>query len=435
MNPDRRCDGMSRRQILVAGALSPLGVTLASSLRHAAAQGARRDTRCLLIWLDGGPSHMDTFDPKPEAPVEVRGPFGVVESSVPGVRICEHLPLVARQMHRMTLVRSLTHEFGNHPTGSQYLLTGNRPSPALEHPSMGSVLASLTSAGSALPPYIAIPDAVAAAGPGFLSSAFAPFAPGDDPSRPGFKVRDLSPHIAVTAARLRDRRELLRDLDEKAGRVDSGVATEGRDQHFAQALRLMTSPEARAAFDLGREAPAVRERYGRSRIGASCLLGRRLLEAGSRFVTVIDNGWDHHQQLARVLPDAQFPGSGKLPSLDRAVSALVTDLADRGQLDRTLVVLMGEFGRTPKLNSQGGRDHWPRAGFVLLAGGGTPAGVVIGATDTHGEAPVADAASPEDLAFTVLSLLGVDPKAALRTPDGRPVPSVNGGRMLPGIKI
>jgi uncharacterized protein (DUF1501 family) len=226
---------------------------------------------------------------------------------------------------------------------------------------------------------------------------------------------------------------MLRTLDDFSRHVERGPATAARDAHYEQAYRLMTSPGAKGAFDLAAESDAARERYGRSRVGASCLMARRLVEAGARFVTVVDDGWDMHSQIFRAMPDARFPGSGKLPALDRAYSTLLGDLRERGLLDDTLVVLMGEFGRTPKINSSAGRDHWPRAGFACLAGGGVRGGQAIGATDAYGEGPVDVPVRPEDLAHSILRLLGVDPAAEVVTPGGRPVKIMDRGRPIPGL--
>jgi uncharacterized protein (DUF1501 family) len=219
-------------------------------------------------------------------------------------------------------------------------------------------------------------------------------------------------------------------MDEFSRQVEGNPVTANRDAFYEQAYRLLASTEAKAAFDLSLESVPARERYGGSRIGTGCLLARRLIEAGSRFVTVVDSGWDTHQQIFRELPDSRFPGSGKLPNLDRAYSALLTDLRERGLLESTLVLLLGEIGRTPKINAQGGRDHWPRAGFVCLAGGGVRGGQVIGATDAFGESPVERPVHPPDLAYSVLRLLGVDPTRELITPSGRPVKILNEGSFI-----
>jgi uncharacterized protein (DUF1501 family) len=223
---------------------------------------------------------------------------------------------------------------------------------------------------------------------------------------------------------------MLLKMDGFSRHVEENVAIRNRDAFYEQAYRLLAAPEAKAAFDLAREPASVRERYGGSRVGTGCLLARRLVEAGARFVTVVDTGWDTHQQIFRELPDSRFPGSGKLPNLDRAYAALLGDLHERGLLESTLVVLMGEFGRTPKLNALGGRDHWPRAGSVCLAGGGIKGGQVIGATNSFGEVPLERPISPPDLAFTILKLLGVDPDKELTTPSGRPVKILSEGRFI-----
>lgn len=426
---------MARRDFLHLGVLSAFGLSVAGSLRLQAAQPAKQTaTSCILVWLDGGPSHLDMFDPKPDAPVEVRGDFKAIGTAVDGVRVCEHLPRTAAMMGDVALVRSLTHELGNHDTGSHYMLTGHRQTPAVEYPSLGSIVARERSGeGGVMPPYVAAPQAVRAAGAGYLPGAYSPFAIGGDVSRAGYRVKDLEPPEGVSFQRQERRRSMLEALDDFSREVEKGPATAGRDAFYEQAYRLMTSKEAKGAFDLSKEPDAVRERYGRSRVGSSCLLARRLVEAGTRFVTVVDDGWDTHNQIFKALPDALFPGSGKLPALDRAYAALLTDLKERGLLGRTLVVLMGEFGRTPKLNSLGGRDHWPRAGSVLLAGGGVRGGQVIGATDAHGEAPVDAPVSPADLAFSTLKLLGIDPARATAGPGGRPVRIIDGGQMIGGL--
>jgi hypothetical protein len=428
-----RCDGLRRRDFLHLGAVSAMGLSLADLFRfsaNASTSTPAKSKSCILIWLDGGPSHLETFDLKPDAPIEVRGEFKEIPTAVPGIRICEHLPQTAQVMGEVALIRSLTHELGNHDTGSHYLLTGHRPTPAIPYPSLGSVIAKETGFERALPPYVAIPDAVNFAKAGYLPGAYAPFAIGGDPSKPDYKVRDLDAPESISFSRIERRRTMQQQLDDFAWHVEENAATQSRDAYYEQAYRLLTSTEAKSAFDLGREAPQVRNRYGRRRIGTSCLLARRLVEAGSRFVTVVDNGWDMHQQIFKAMPDAQFPGSGKLPSLDQAYAALITDLKERGLLDSTLVILMGEFGRTPKLNSAAGRDHWPRAGFVLLAGGGVRGGQVIGATDAYGEVPAERPVRPEDLAQSILRLLGVDPEKEYHTPGGRPLKILGEGSFI-----
>jgi hypothetical protein len=441
-----RCDGVTRRDALKLGLLTGFGLTLTDLLRlqSASADTPSPNTRtpvtnhqspttnlsCILLWLDGGPSHLDTFDPKPDAPAEIRGDFKAISTNVDGIQICEHLLRTAQVMNHVALIRSLTHELGNHDTGSHFLLTGHRPTPVLEYPGLGSIVAKETGLGRSLPPYIAIPEPVAAAKAGYLSAAYDPYAVGPDPSC----VRDLQRPEGVWFDRIERRRDFVKRLDDFSRHVEENATTRSRDSFYEQAYRLLTSPEAKAAFDLSKEPAVLRERYGHSRIGTSCLLARRLVEAGARFVTVTDTGWDTHNQIFKALPDALFPGSGKLPALDRAYAALLTDLHQRGMLATTLVVMMGEFGRTPKINALGGRDHWPRAGFACLAGGGVRGGQVIGATDAHGESPAERPIRPEDLTFSLLTLLGVNPHKEYQTSDGRPIKILSEGDMIAGLR-
>lgn len=432
-NPDKRCDGITRRDFLHLGFLTALGVSSADLLRLEAALPAnkKKATSCILIWLDGGPSHLDTFDPKPDAPREVRSQFNTVPTTIPGVHLCEHLPLTAKCMNEIALIRSLTHELGNHDTGARFMLTGHKPNPAMEFPSLGSLVAKELGSGTALPPYLAIPnDSVGgdsgAARSGYLQGAWSAFNVGENPA----KVRDLHAPEGISFSREQNRREALLKMDEFNRTVESSNLLIKRDAFYEQAYRLISSPEAKSAFNIDREAQKTIDRYGRSKIGSGCLLARRLVEAGARFATVVDTGWDTHNQIFRELPDSRFPGSGKLPNLDRAYSALLSDLKQRGLLESTLVVLMGEFGRTPKLNAQGGRDHWPRAGFVCMAGGGVKGGQVIGATNEFGELPAARPVTPPDVAWSILQLLGIDPMKELRTPTGRPMRILNEGAFI-----
>ena len=433
-NSTVRCDDVLRRDFLQLGMLSALGMSVTDLLRwQALAAPAKRDISCILIWLDGGPSHLDTFDPKPNAPKEVRGPFGVIPTALPGVRISEHLPLTAKAMGEIALVRSLTHELGNHNTGRHYLMTGHRPTPVVAYPSLGSVLAKETGFKRQLPPYVIVPQPVEYSQAGYLPGAYGPFSVGGDPSKPDFRVRDLNAPEGVNITAEARRRDVLRRLDEFSRELEQSPVTEARDAFYEQAYRLLGSPAAKAAFDLKKEPGPLRNRYGRKLIGQGCLLARRLVESGARFVTVVDRGWDTHQDIARNLPDARFRGSGKLPALDRAYSTLLADLRERGLLESTLVVLMGEFGRTPKINNRAGRDHWPRAGFVSFAGGGVKGGQIIGATDAHGEVPTDTPVRPEDVAHSMLRLLGVDPNQQYTAPGGRPLKILDKGKMIPGL--
>jgi Protein of unknown function (DUF1501) len=428
-NRSRRCDGAHRRDVLRIGGLTALGLGL-SDLFRLRADAAPKAKSCILVWLDGGPSHLETFDLKPDVPADVRGPFRPIATKVPGIEICEHLPRTAEVTDRIAVVRSVTSPLGEHGIANQYLLTGYQPSPVLEYPSYGAVVARVRGGDHTLPPSIAVPEFRPPAGAGFLGPAYQPFATGGDPARPDFRVRDLEAYPGVTADRLRRRREFLIEFDSAQAQLEKAPST---DPTFEQAYRLATSPDAKRAFDLSEEKPAVRARYGPRTLGQSCLLARRLVERGVPFVSVLNTGWDTHDGLVLQLRDGYSGakvGVGLIPTFDLAFSALVGDLHDRGLLNHTLVIAMGEFGRTPKLNSRGGRDHWPRAFSVVLAGGGVRGGQVIGSSDRVGESPKDDPVTPADLARTIYTLLGIDPDHELHTADGRPVAVNQGGTVI-----
>jgi hypothetical protein len=425
-----RCDGATRREALRVGGLTALGLTLANRFRLQAAD-APRARACILLWLDGGPSHLETFDLKPDAPAEVRGPFQPIPTVIPGVQICELLPNTARISNRIAIVRSVTSPLGEHGLANHYLMTGYKPSPVLEYPSYGSVISHTRGGRLALPAYVAVPDYKSTAGAGFLGAADRPFAVGGDPAKPNFRVRDLEFYPGVTTDRVDRRREFVSQLDRFQQATEATRPT--ADPEFEQAYRLTTSPEAKRAFDLTQEKPAVRARYGPRTLGQSCLLARRLIERGVAFVTVNNIGWDTHDGLVPRLKEGYAGakvGVGLIPTFDLAFAALVGELDDRGLLDETLVVAMGEFGRTPKVNTQGGRDHWPRVFSVALAGGGVKGGQVIGSSDRVGESPADRPVTPTDLARTIYTLLGVDPDRELLTPDGRPVAVNQGGQVI-----
>jgi hypothetical protein len=328
-------------------------------------------------------------------------------------------------LDRVALVRSMTSPLGEHNFGTHYLMTGYKPTPVLEYPVIGGVTAYLNGGDPVLPPQVAVPDFRVGGGRmtggGYLPVETRPFSVGSDPSKPGFQVRDLDLARGLDVERLDRRRRFTQELDRLSRTADQAPAS---DPDLDRAFRLMTSPEAKSAFDLDAEPGNVKRRYGGKTVGQSCLLARRLLERGVPFVTVNHRGWDTHQDLYTRLKEgytgAKIP-VGLIPSLDLALAALVGDLDDRGMLDETLIVVMGEFGRTPKLNTSGGRDHWPRVFSVLLAGGGVRGGQVIGASDSTGESPADRPVTPSDLAATIYTLLGIDPTRELKTPDGRPV--------------
>jgi len=417
---------LGRRDFLQVGGLTALGLGLGGYCsRVGAATTAARAKSCILIWLDGGPSHLETLDPKPHAPNEVRGPFQAISTSVPGIQISELMPLTAASMRHTAIIRSMTSPLGEHNFGTHYLLTGYKPTPALNYPAIGSVVSHLHRRPGEIPSHVAIPDLRVGGGKfaaaGYLPSNVAPFEVGRDPAESSFRVRDLDPFPGIVDERLERRRSYLRMLNEVQ---DAAEVSPPDDAAFEQAYRLMTSPAAKKAFDLSAESDATRHRYGGKSIGQCCLLARRLVEAGVPFVTVNNRGWDTHNDLVTRLKEGYTGAAvpvGLVPSLDMAYSALITDLFERGLLDQTLVVVMGEFGRTPKLNTQAGRDHWPRVFSVMLAGGGVPGGQVIGSSDDMGESPDSRPVTPADLAATIYRLLGIDPGMTLYTSDGRPV--------------
>jgi hypothetical protein len=383
------------------------------------------DRSIILVWLSGGPSHHDTFDMKPDAPSEVRGTFKSIPTSVPGTRICEHLPRTAKLANRYTIIRSMTSRESNHERAINYLLTGYLPLQTLEFPSMGSVIAREKGSRNNLPPYVTVPNIFPSYGAGFLGGEYGPFIAGD-PSARGYRVRDLDLPVDVDWQRVNNRRWLLDQFDRKFRAHDSTGEFRAMDAFYEKAYDLMRSPQAQKAFDVEAEDETTRNRYGRTPVGQGCLLARRLVEAGVRFVTVAKGwlNWDTHGKNFTTLEKTL------LPELDMAYSALLEDLAARRLLDSTLVVLMGEFGRTPEINSDAGRDHWGTAFSVVLAGGGVTGGSVIGATDVKGAEVTSDPVQVEDLIATIYERAGIDPAKEYQTPIGRPVKLSNGGHVV-----
>ena len=437
-DPGTACRGPSRRALLRAGLLGAgsfaLGLDDLFRLRARAEKAAggkgkpAKVKSCILVWLAGGPSHVDTFDPKPDAPADVRGEFKTIETAVPGLRISEVFPKLAKVMDRASLVRAVTSPEADHDRAAHHLLTGYRPMPALVYPSYGSVVSKAREATrGALPSYVAVPDAPLFSSSGYLTPAYDPFAVMNDPNSPNFRVRDLTPPDRLTLDRLKRRREMVKSLDGFAHDVSETPLTSSRDQFSAQAYALLTSTAAQAAFNMRNEPDALRDRYGRTTMGQACLLARRLVESGVAFVTINDRGqgqlgWDTHQQ--------NFPTikNTLAPPLDQGVSTLIADLDERGLLDSTLVIMMGEFGRTPRINSNAGRDHHGRANCALLAGAGIPRGLVLGRTDAKADSPVDHAITPADLAATLYLALGINPEMQFESPDGRPLRLVDNGR-------
>ncbi|MBS0211238.1 MAG: DUF1501 domain-containing protein [Planctomycetes bacterium] len=428
----RNCAGISRRDCLQLGIGALAGGGLLDLLRlrtEAATSGAKqkRPTSCILIWMDGGPSHFETFDPKPTAPAEIRGEFDTISTKIPGVFFSEHMTRLASISDKLCVVRSICHNQGNHGAGNHYMMTGAPPRIPVGcgafvsfHPSLGSVTAFERPAPRGLPAYFSMPDRSRSAGPNFLGAKYAPFVVADDPNKDGFRVRDVALPQGIGTDRFAGRRD-LRALVDRLPRIDnkaSGDPVPALDTYYQQGYDLINSPEAQRAFDISQESAKVRDHYGRKPFAQRALLARRLVEAGVPFVTLYDGGWDSHSEI--------FPGlSQKLPPFEHAIAALIEDLDQRGLLETTLVVALGEFGRTPKISTLPdrklpGRDHWSNAMSVMFAGCGVPGGTVIGATDKNGYAPVERVLSPENFASTVYRKLGIDPDKILYTPQGRP---------------
>jgi hypothetical protein len=425
----RYCNGCTRRDFLAAGSIPFLGLSMAHLLeaRAAAAATAARPAAdsLIVIWLGGGASQLETFDPKPQAPAETRGHFGSIPTTLPGIRFCDRLPRLAATLDRFCVVRSVTHPDRNHGTADHLMLSGYLQSPATAYPAIGSVLGKVLGYRGAMPPAVAIPSSPL--GAGYLGSAWSAFRVGGDPNSPAFTVRDLQPPVDVNTARLRRRGDLLRLVDDGVRAFEQADGPRSLSEFYQRANTIVTSPEAREAFDLGKEPESLRNRYGRTTLGQSALLARRLVERGVRMVTVSQGGWDHHANIFSQLDE------GMLASVDQVTTSLLGDLHDRGLLERTLVMLTGEFGRTPGVNYAVGRDHWPDAFSVLLAGGGIRGGVVYGETDARAAYPTADPCTPADLLATFYRQLGLDPETELHTPDGRPIKVLAEGQVVSGI--
>lgn len=432
-----RCPGPSRRAFLKVGFLGGLGLTLGDYFKLLDAQAAAgleevrlnpepKAKSAIFIFLAGGMSHIDTFDPKPYAPIEYRGELGHVKTNT-GELFGAQLSRLAETADKFSVIRSMTHGEAAHERGTHNMLTGYRPSPSLQYPSFGAVAAHLYGPRKDLPPYIAIPHANEPyLGTGYLSSAYGAFSVGGEPNDGGFRVRDLNLPEGVCAERMERRRGLLSTVDAHFQAIEEGDALAAMDSYYQRAYSLISSQHAREAFNIAAEPEEARDAYGRTAFGQRLLLARRLVEAGARFVSVYDGSWDHHQNIKRGL-------EGKLPAVDQGLAALFTDLSARGLLDGTLVALVTEFGRTVRINADAGRDHWPRAFSVALGGGGVRPGIIHGETDRTAAEPTRDAVDPADLAATLFSQLGIDPTGRLMSPGDRPIDIVRHGKIVQAL--
>ncbi len=443
----RNCSGVGRRDFIQTGlaALGGLSIPQLLQLKASAAEAAAsanpaakvagKDVRCIFVWLDGGPSHYETFDPKPDAPSEIRGEFGTLPTKVPGVHFCDKMPELAKCNDKFTVVRSIAHRENNHGAGNHYMMTG-RPTPVpvgcgafvTFHPSFGSMVSKNRALKSGLPGYVSMPRMSRSGGPNFLGAEHSPFIISDNPNSKSFSVRDVSlpGEIAENQARAESRLDLRRSLDQLK-RINDQAAEDPAvsfDQYYAQGLDLVTSEQAQRAFDINLEDDKTRDSYGRSDFGQRLLMARRLTEVGVPFVTVYSSGWDDHRDLFKAY------SKNKAADLDKGMAGLINDLAQRGSLDNTLVICLGEFGRTPKINKDAGRDHWSFAMSVLMAGAGIPGGQVVGATDVKGYYASENVYAPEDFAASLYTKMGIDPACVLQDRSNRPIQLVNNGRLI-----
>lgn len=427
-NSANNCEGMSRRSMLQIGALGSLGLTLPAALKlkqATAATSNSSDMNCILIWTLGGTSHIDTFDPKPEAPASIRGEFGVIDTAIPGVQFTEILPNMARELKRFSVLRSWNPKNGSHGRADAWVMSGRRFSATVTYPTYGSVVSHQKGFKSALPPFVQLGNYVSRASnggtAGILGLQHNPFEIHNDPNTDKFNVRDITPPSGVKMSRVDRRREMLAAIDNlQMGADKQPEAFSALDKHFKTAFNMITAPETKRAFDIAQEDDTMRDAYGRNGFGQRCLLARRLIESGVRFVTVSDPGWDTHTNNFKSLKGT------RIPPVDQALPQLLKDLEERGMLDNTLVVWLTDFGRTPKVNSASGRDHWATSGSIVMAGAGTPGGLVLGATDDEAGAPVKNQYFTEDVAATIYQKLGLPLDLVVEAPDGRPIPLIEG---------
>jgi hypothetical protein len=434
------CEGFHRRDFLKIGAGGLFGLTLPQLLRleaQAAPAAKKRAKAVIMLWLGGGPSHQDMWDLKPDAPEGIRSLFKPIPTKADGVRISEHLSKTAQVADKITIVRSLYHSIPAHGPASVFMTTGNKPTPALEYPSLGSLTAKLLRAEKSVPPYVNFGELRGrrASVSGYLGTAYNPFiVEGYSGGRSGkassLRVRGIQLPTGFTLDQLEQRDKLFQDFDQTFRSLDqSSELVEGLDAFHKQALEILRSDKTKKAFDLGRETDRVRERYGPSEFGQGALAARRLVEAGVRFVTISLGGWDTHGKNFEAL------SKRLLPILDQTLSALIEDLSARDLLDSTIVYCAGEFGRTPKINKNAGRDHWARSMAVVLAGGSLKRGYAHGSTDVQGMAPATEPCTPDDVSATIFHCLGIDPHTELTTSTGRPIQLFREGRIVEKLLV
>ncbi|HAA59905.1 MAG TPA: DUF1501 domain-containing protein [Planctomycetaceae bacterium] len=429
------CDGLNRREMLSVGSLGGLGLAelLWMQESFAKAKGKPvRDINCIFLFALGGQPHQDMWDVKPDAPSEIRGDFNPISTKASGIQISDVLPRISTITDKLAIMRSVTHVDSDHGRGYHVMMTGKRPGAGdfngnqnnNHHPCLGSMVSRLGTPGE-LPPYISVPNFLNSGGPSFLGPSYGPFVIEADPAAPDFSVRDITLPTAISTNRNARRQAVLREINRFERQAETvGRSVRSLDTFYQKAAGLMTSKKAKEAFDIHRESDKTRAEYGMTSVGQCCLLSRRLVEAGCRFVAIENGHWDTHRKNTYSLKDLLCP------SFDRAVPALLNDLEQRGMLDDTLVVISTEFGRTPQINQLAGRDHWPNVFSIAMAGGGVKGGQVIGASDRRAAGVADRPITPGDMTATVLDLMGIDPRQILHTPLGRPIPLVDDGRPI-----
>lgn len=420
----RDCEGITRRHLMHVGSLAGLGLSLPTLLK---AESVARDSdvNCILIWTRGGTSHHDTFDPKPDAPTSVRGEFGVTPTATPGIYFTDILPRMAREQKRFALLRGWNPQNGSHGMADQFVMSGHKFNQSVHYPCVGSVTSYFHGFKSALPPFVQLGTQVdrrfGGGSSGILGLEHGPFEIDSDPNAKNFVVRDITPPSGITADRVSHRKSILEHIDQlqRSAEHQSG-AYDALDEHYKTAHRMITSKETIRAFALDEEDEKLRDSYGRHRFGQSCLLARRLIQSGVRFVTLTDGGWDTHTNNFKSLK------ASRIPPIDQALPQLLIDLDERGMLDTTLVCWLTDFGRTPTINSASGRDHWASTGFAIMAGAGVPGGHVLGETTSDGGAVSKDEYHSPDIIATIYQKLGIPVDLIAQAPDGRPIRLLEG---------
>lgn len=421
--PSRDCEGTNRREFIRIGSLGLAGLTLPTLLQANAATAKKKEPidnlSVIFMWMQGGPSHIDTFDPKPNAPSDIRGEFGVIPTNIPGVQISEHLPMMAKNLDKYSIIRSGYSYNGSHGVADAYMLTGWRFNPSIVYPTYGAVMSRELGYRNGMPPYVQLGNSIdqrfGGGLPGYAGSEHNPFIIQEDPSKADFSIDGVSLPNGLTSTRFSRRERMLQKLDNWQKKIETkGNDVGAMNSFYDKAFSMVTSPAAKRAFDLSQEPVKVRERYGINKFGQSCLLARRLVESGVRFINVTMGGWDTHANNFKTLKDRN------LPNIDQSWSALLEDLQTRGMLEKTMVIWLGDFGRTPKINSAAGRDHWAGSTVFCMGGGGMKVGSVIGKSDANAEQPVTPPIQIEDIAATLYTILGIPLDKHYVAPDGRP---------------